>query len=171
VIREIRMLGDPVLRAPSEAVDEVDDGVRTLVADLMDTMYDADGVGLAAPQVGVGLRVIVVDTREEDGEGPLALVNPSIVEASGDTEKAEEGCLSIPGIADIVERPARVVIDALDPEGRPLRVEADGLRARALQHEVDHLDGVLFLDRLSALKRRLALQKWRKLQEEEEEGA
>jgi peptide deformylase len=171
VIREIRMLGDPVLRAPSEAVDEVDDGVRTLVADLMDTMYDADGVGLAAPQVGVGLRVIVVDTREEDGEGPLALVNPSIVEASGDTEKAEEGCLSIPGIADIVERPARVVIEALDPEGRPLRVEADGLRARALQHEVDHLDGVLFLDRLSALKRRLALQKWRKLQEEEEEGA
>jgi peptide deformylase len=168
VIREIRMLGDPVLRAPSEAVDEVDDGVRTLVADLMDTMYDADGVGLAAPQVGVGLRVIVVDTREEDGEGPLALVNPSIVEASGDTEKAEEGCLSIPGIADIVERPARVVIEALDPEGRPLRVEADGLRARALQHEVDHLDGVLFLDRLSALKRRLALQKWRKLQEEEE---
>jgi peptide deformylase len=152
-------------------VDEVDDGVRTLVADLMDTMYDADGVGLAAPQVGVGLRVIVVDTREEDGEGPLALVNPSIVEASGDTEKAEEGCLSIPGIADIVERPARVVIEALDPEGRPLRVEADGLRARALQHEVDHLDGVLFLDRLNALKRRLALQKWRKLQEEEEEGA
>ncbi|HSM35574.1 MAG TPA: peptide deformylase [Longimicrobiales bacterium] len=165
MIREIRLLGDPVLRTVADPVEDVDDDVRSLVGDLMDTMYEADGVGLAAPQVGIALRVIVVDTREEGGEGPLALVNPRIVESSSGTEKAEEGCLSIPGIADIVERSCAVVVEALDPDGQPLRVEAEGLRARALQHEVDHLDGVLFLDRLSALKRRMALQKWRKLQE------
>lgn len=167
MIREIRLFGDPVLREPAEPVAAVDDDVRALVADLVETMYEADGVGLAAPQVGVGLRVIVVDTREEEGAGALALINPRIADASAETDRAEEGCLSIPGIADIVERPVRVVVEALDPEGEPVRIEADGLSARALQHEVDHLDGVLFLDRLSALKRKMALQKWRKLQEED----
>lgn len=170
MVREIRLLGDPVLRRPSDPVPDVDDAVRALVDDLVETMYAADGVGLAAPQVGVSLRVIVVDTREEEGEGALALINPRIAEASADTDRAEEGCLSIPGIADIVERPARVVIEAVDPGGAPVRVEAEGLRARALQHEVDHLDGVLFLDRLSALKRKMALQKWRKLRDEEDAG-
>lgn len=167
MIREIRLFGDPVLREPAEPVAAVDDDVRALVADLVETMYEADGVGLAAPQVGVGLRVIVVDTREEEGAGALALINPRIADASAETDRAEEGCLSIPGIADIVERPVRVVVEALDPDGEPVRIEADGLSARALQHEVDHLDGVLFLDRLSALKRKMALQKWRKLQEED----
>lgn len=167
MIREIRLFGDPVLREPAEPVAAVGDDVRALVADLVETMYEADGVGLAAPQVGVGLRVIVVDTREEEGAGALALINPRIADASAETDRAEEGCLSIPGIADIVERPVRVVVEALDPDGEPVRIEADGLRARALQHEVDHLDGVLFLDRLSALKRKMALQKWRKLQEED----
>lgn len=166
MIREIRLFGDPVLREPAEPVAAVDDDVRALVADLVETMYEADGVGLAAPQVGVGLRVIVVDTREEEGAGALALINPRIADTSAETDRAEEGCLSIPGIADIVERPVRVVVEALDPDGEPVRIEADGLSARALQHEVDHLDGVLFLDRLSALKRKMALQKWRKLQEE-----
>lgn len=166
MIREIRLFGDPVLREPAEPVAAVDDDVRALVTDLVETMYEADGVGLAAPQVGVGLRVIVVDTREEEGAGALALINPRIADASAETDRAEEGCLSIPGIADIVERPVRVVVEALDPDGEPVRIEADGLSARALQHEVDHLDGVLFLDRLSALKRKMALQKWRKLQEE-----
>jgi len=167
VIREIRLFGDPVLREPAEPVAAIDDRVRALVADLVETMYEADGVGLAAPQVGIGLRVIVVDTREEEGSGALALINPRIADASVETDKVEEGCLSIPGIAEIVERPARVVVEALDPDGEPVRIEADGLSARALQHEVDHLDGVLFLDRLSALKRKMALQKWRKLQEED----
>ncbi len=167
MIREIRLFGDPVLREPAEPVAAIDDDVRALVADLVETMYEADGVGLAAPQVGVGLRVIVVDTREEEGVGALALINPRIADASAETDKAEEGCLSIPGIADIVERPVRVVVEALDPDGEPVRIQADGLSARALQHEVDHLDGVLFLDRLSALKRKMALQKWRKLQEED----
>lgn len=167
MIREIRLFGDPVLREPAEPVAAVDEDVRALVADLVETMYEADGVGLAAPQVGVGLRVIVVDTREEEGAGALALINPRIADASAETDRAEEGCLSIPGIADIVERPVRVVVEALDPDGEPVRIEADGLSARALQHEVDHLDGVLFLDRLSALKRKMALQKWRKLQEED----
>ena len=167
MIREIRLFGDPVLREPAEPVAAIDDRVRALVADLVETMYEADGVGLAAPQVGIGLRVIVVDTREEEGSGALALINPRIADASAETDKVEEGCLSIPGIAEIVERPARVVVEALDPDGEPVRIEADGLSARALQHEVDHLDGVLFLDRLSALKRKMALQKWRKLQEED----
>ena len=167
MIREIRLFGDPVLREPAEPVAAIDDRVRALVADLVETMYEADGVGLAAPQVGIGLRVIVVDTREEEGSGALALINPRIADASVETDKVEEGCLSIPGIAEIVERPARVVVEALDPDGEPVRIEADGLSARALQHEVDHLDGVLFLDRLSALKRKMALQKWRKLQEED----
>lgn len=167
MIREIRLFGDPVLREPAEPVAAIDDRVRALVADLVETMYEADGVGLAAPQVGIGLRVIVVDTREEEGSGALALINPRIADASAETDKVEEGCLSIPGIAEIVERPARVVVEALDPAGEPVRIEADGLSARALQHEVDHLDGVLFLDRLSALKRKMALQKWRKLQEED----
>lgn len=167
MIRDIRLFGDPVLREPAEPVAAIDDRVRALVADLVETMYEADGVGLAAPQVGIGLRVIVVDTREEKGSGALALINPRIADASAETDKAEEGCLSIPGIAEIVERPARVVVEALDPDGEPVRIEADGLSARALQHEVDHLDGVLFLDRLSALKRKMALQKWRKIQEED----
>ncbi len=167
MIREIRLLGDPVLRRSADPVPEVDDEVRALVDDLLETMYDADGVGLAAPQVGVSVRVIVVDTREEEGREALALINPRVAEASADTDKAEEGCLSIPGVADIVERPARVVVEGLDPAGAPVRLEAEGLLARALQHEVDHLDGVLFLDRLSALKRKMALQKWRKLRDEE----
>lgn len=168
MIREIRLLGDPVLRQPAQPVAEVDDAVRELVQDLVETMYDADGVGLAAPQVGISLRVIVVDTREEEGAGLKALINPRIARTSEETDRAEEGCLSIPGVADIVERPASVVIEGLDPDGSPVTLEADGLFARALQHEVDHLDGVLFLDRLSALKRKMALQKWRKLRDEED---
>ncbi|MEN8375824.1 MAG: peptide deformylase [Gemmatimonadota bacterium] len=169
MIRDIRLLGDPVLRAPAEAVGDVDEDIRKLVADMLETMYDADGVGLAAPQIGVGLRVIVVDPGEDEESGPVALINPRITRRSAELEKAEEGCLSIPGIADIVERPAGVVVEALGEDGGPLTVAAEGLQARVLQHEVDHLDGVLFLDRLSALKRRMALQKWRKLQEEEKE--
>ena len=158
----IRLLGDPVLRQKAEPVDEIDDDLRRLMDDMMDTMYAADGVGLAAPQVGVSRRVIVVDIREQDTP-PFALVNPEIVERSEEVARDEEGCLSIPGLKDIVERPARVVVEGLDRDGNPRRIEAEGLLARVLQHEVDHLDGILFIDRLSPLKRQLLLKKWQKV--------
>lgn len=159
---EIRMMGDPVLREKAEAIAEVDDDVRRLAQDMFDAMYTADGVGLAAPQVGISRRLIVVDPREE-GVEPVALVNPSVVEVGDEPDRAEEGCLSIPGLREVVERPATVVVEALDLDGEAVRIEADGLLARVLLHEVDHLDGVLFLDRVSPLKRKMLLKKWDKV--------
>lgn len=161
-VREIRLLGDPVLRQEAEPVDVVDDEVRQLMDDMLETMYDADGVGLAAPQVGVSRRVIVVDVRDPDVP-PFGLVNPVIVERSEEVARAEEGCLSIPGVSEIVERSASVVVEALDRDGNPVRIAAQGLLARALQHEVDHLDGILFFDRVSPLKRNMILKRWRKI--------
>jgi peptide deformylase len=161
-VREIRLLGDPVLRQKAEPVAEVDDEIRRLIADMFETMYDADGVGLAAPQVGVSLRVIVVDPRDESVP-PFALVNPEIVERAEEVERGEEGCLSIPGLREIVERSARVVVEGLDRDGLPRRIEAEGLVARILQHEIDHLDGILFIDRLSPLKRQMLLRRWQKV--------
>lgn len=166
-VRKIEMLGSETLRQPAEEVAEVDDDLRTLIRDMFETMYEAEGIGLAAPQVGVSQRVIVVDVREEDST-PLVLINPRIVESSSAKEKAEEGCLSIPGVASVVERPAEVIVEATTEEGEPIRIEADGLLGRCLQHEVDHLDGVLFIDRLSALKRNMVLKKYRNLLAEQE---
>jgi peptide deformylase len=132
---------------------------------MFDTMYAEEGVGLAAPQVGVSSRVIVVDPRDE-GIEPFALVNPGVVELGTELVRDEEGCLSIPGLKEIVERPATVKVEALDREGRPITIEAGGLVARILQHEVDHLDGILFVDRVSALKRRMLLKRWQKVKPE-----
>ena len=163
-LREIRIMGDKVLRERARPVETVTEETHRLVRDMFDTMYDAGGIGLAAPQVGVSQRVLVVDVAEEEGvQHRHALVNPVAAERGGTIEKAVEGCLSIPGIEELVPRPARVVVEGSDTEGAPVRIEADGLLARALQHEIDHLDGVLFLDRLSQLKRSLLLRKWRKL--------
>ena len=164
MIREIRLLGDPVLRARAEAIPEVTPEMRTLVSDMFETMYQAEGVGLAAPQIGLGIRVIVVDPHDEVTK-PFALFNAEVVSQGSDTDKGEEGCLSIPGIRDVVERPLNVVVEALDIDGEPVRIEAEGFLARVLQHEVDHLNGVLFLDHLSPIKRRMALAKWRKSRE------
>ena len=161
MIREIRMLGDAVLREKAEPVGEVTDELRRLVADMFETMYAAEGVGLAAPQIGLGIRVIVIDPHDEATE-PFALFDADVVATGVETDKGEEGCLSIPGIRDLVERPSTCVVEGLDRQGRPVRIEAEGMLARILQHEVDHLNGVLFLDRLSPIKRRLALQKWKK---------
>ncbi|HLU25385.1 MAG TPA: peptide deformylase [Longimicrobiales bacterium] len=161
-VREIRILGDPVLRRRAEPVTVIDDEIRRLVEDMVETMYDADGVGLAAPQVGVSRRVIVVDTREP-GVPKLALINPEIVERSDELDRGEEGCLSIPGLKEIVERPDRVVVEAQDTSGQPVRIEAEGLLARVLQHEVDHLDGILFIDRVSPLKRQMLMKRWQKV--------
>ena len=162
-LREIVIMGDKTLRERAGPVEEVTQETRMLVRDMFDTMYDAGGIGLAAPQVGVSRRVLVVDVGEGAEGGRHALVNPVVVERGRSIEKEVEGCLSIPGIEELVARPERVVVEGLDPGGGAVRLEARGLLARALQHEIDHLDGVLFIDRLSQLKRSLLLRKWRKL--------
>lgn len=161
-IRKLRFMGDPVLREKAEPVESVTAEVRTLIGDMFDTMYAEEGVGLAAPQVGIGLRVIVIDAREDDIE-PFALINPQIVRLGDEVGRDEEGCLSIPGLKEIVERPTTVVVEAMNPDGEPVSIDAGGLLARILQHEVDHLDGILFLDRVSALKRKLLLNRWQKV--------
>ena len=162
-ILDIEILGSRVLREKAAPVEAVTDDVRRLVRDMIDTMYDAEGIGLAAPQVGISERILVVDVADEEENRHMhALVNPVIVEFGNKTEKESEGCLSIPGIEEMVTRPASVIVEALTPDGDPVRIEADGLLARALQHEVDHLDGILFIDRLSPLKRGMVLRKWRK---------
>ena len=168
-IREIKILGDPVLREPAEEIGELDDEVRVLVKDMLETMYHADGIGLAAPQVGISRRVVVVDLRDEDenGVGTVALINPKVVESSRKKDKAPEGCLSIPGVEEVVERPEGVTVEGLDPDGDPVDLTISGLLSRAIQHEIDHLNGILFIDRVSPLKRRMLLKKWRKSRAEE----
>lgn len=156
-ILDLHVLGSPVLRQASAPVKVVDDETRRFIADLFATMEAAQGVGLAANQVGVATRVAVIDA-----EGTrLALVNPKITAKSG-KEKGEEGCLSIPDFFGDVTRPDTVTLEALDEQGKPYTVELKGLAARAAQHEIDHLDGILFLDHLSPLKRRSMLSKWKK---------
>ena len=160
-LRKLHLLGSPVLRQRASPVAAVDDEVRRLVDDLFETMRAAKGVGLAANQVGVARRVAVVDVGDDDPP-PLVLVNPRIVQASDLTESVEEGCLSIPDIFGEVERSVSVTIEALDRDGHPYRLDVSGFKARAVQHELDHLDGVLFLDHLSAVKRALLVAKWKK---------
>jgi len=161
----IQMLGAEVLRRRADEVGEIDEKLRGFIDDMFETMYDAEGIGLAAPQVGVSRRVIVVDVHQPDTE-PFAMINPVVVETGRETEQADEGCLSIPGISARVERTERIVVEGLDRDGAPMRVEADGILARCLLHEIDHLDGVLFIDRISPLKRRMVLQKFRRLERE-----
>lgn len=153
----LHLLGSPVLRQHSQEVKTVDDEVRRLVEDMFETMDAAKGIGLAANQVGVGRRVAVVDV---DGDR-FAMIDPQIVETEG-RAVAEEGCLSIPDIYGDVTRPERVVVEAVDAEGNRYRKEATGLKARAIQHEIDHLDGILFLDHLSLIKRQMLLARWRR---------
>lgn len=162
-------MGDPVLREEAAAVEAVDDGLRALARDMFDTMYESDGVGLAANQVGVLKRLIVVDPREQDVT-PMALVNPRVVVTGDEDERAEEGCLSMPGLREVVERKSSVTVEALDLNGETVRIEAEGLHARVLLHEIDHLDGVLFLDRVSPLKRKMLLKKWKKVRADLENG-
>jgi peptide deformylase len=157
-ILDIRVLGDPVLRKPTKPVTEVTDELRRLIADMFETMYAAEGIGLAAPQVGRSERVAVVDVEGKK----FALINPEIVSSNGAREKAEEGCLSIPDIYGDVERPPEVTIRALDENGNQYEASANELLGRCFQHEIDHLDGKLFIDYLSPLKRKAALAKWEK---------
>ncbi len=159
----IELLGAPVLRQRATEVEAVDDDVRRLVRSMFATMYAASGQGLAAPQVGVSKRIVVLDVPESDAPA-YALINPRIVERSDESDRAIEGCLSIPGVSEVVERSSRVVVEALDADGAPLRIEAEGELARCLQHEIDHLDGILYIDHLSPLKRKMLLDRYRKLQ-------
>lgn len=141
--------GEPILRRKAKPLGRVTKKIRRLISDMFDTMYDADGAGLAAPQIGESLRVIVVDA----GAGGVALVDPEIVSSSGEDTEVE-GCLSIPGQAGYVTRAAEVVVRGLGEDGKRREVRGEGLLARALQHEIDHLDGILFIDKATGLRRR-----------------
>ena len=151
------------LKKPSSPVEKIDDSIRKLVSDMIETMYDAPGVGLAAPQVGVNKRVIVADASDDDGEksGPLIIINPEIVSKEGDTV-FEEGCLSVPDFTAEVDRAERVRVRGEDGEGNPVDIETGGLLAIVLQHEIDHLDGILFVDRIGSVKRDIFKRKFKK---------
>ncbi len=156
-VRDLHLLGSPVLRQQSAEVALVDGAVRRFIDDLFETMDAAKGVGLAANQVGTATRIAVVGVQEER----FVMVNPVIVSTEG-RDRAEEGCLSIPDAYGEVTRPERIVLEAVDRNGQPYRKEATGLLARAIQHEIDHLDGILFIDHLGALKRQLLVARWKK---------
>lgn len=156
-ILPIRTLGDPVLRQPAGPVEDFDDALRALAEDMIETMHEAPGVGLAAPQVGRSIRLIVYDI----GEGPASLVNPTLSSQEGE-QVGEEGCLSIPGLYFEVRRAMRVTAEGFDTSGRPVRIEAEELLARVLQHEVDHIDGMLFIDRLDEEERKRAMAELRR---------
>ena len=149
-VLKVRRYGDPVLRRRAEPIATVTPEIRRLADDMIETMYDEVGIGLAAPQVGVSMRVLVVG--DEEGRGVQVLVNPAIT-AQGGTVTAEEGCLSLPGIFAQVTRSEWVTLQAQDLEGKAISITARGLRSRVFQHEIDHLDGVLFIDRVDAVTR------------------
>jgi peptide deformylase len=163
-IRPLIILPDPVLRQVSKPVEKVDAALRKLSADMLETMYDAPGIGLAAIQIGEPLRMLVVDlSKEEEPKTPQIFINPEILESGEDRSTYEEGCLSIPDYYADVERPASVRVRYLDADGKQQEVMADGLLATCLQHEIDHLNGVLFIDHISKLKRDMVVKKFKKL--------
>ncbi|MCB0359152.1 MAG: peptide deformylase [Bdellovibrionales bacterium] len=165
-ILDILLYPDERLRQVAEPVPEINDSVRQLLDDMAETMYRAPGIGLAATQVGRNLRVITVDVGPDDDDGSpgvlYQLVNPEIVHEAGRVE-SEEGCLSLPDIRDRVRRSAEIVVNARDRDGKPVTIEASGLLAICLQHEIDHLNGVLFIDHISKLKRDMVVRKFTKL--------
>lgn len=162
-IRDIRFYPDPILKRRALPVDEVDEKIRRLIDDMAETMYAAPGIGLAAPQIGVHLRVIVADVTPKDVESQLiSVVNPEVVWSDG-TIIQEEGCLSIPGMTVDIERKQRIRLIGLDREGKELDIQAEGLLAISLQHEIDHLEGRLIVDKISRLKRDIYRRKMRKV--------
>ena len=162
-IRDIITLPDKRLRLNSEPVKHVDAGVRKLIDDMFETMYKAPGIGLAAIQIGVAKRVVTMDlSKKEDNHEPQVFINPEIVWKSDETAKYEEGCLSIPEYYEEVERPKEVKVKYLVRDGKPAEIEATGLLATCLQHEIDHINGVLFIDHLSKLKRDRVIKKFAK---------
>lgn len=166
-IRPLILLPDPKLREVSKPVERVDDDLRKFADDMLETMYDAPGIGLAAIQVGEPRRLLVLDVAEKDEpRNPQVFINPEIVERSDARNVHEEGCLSIPDYYAEVERPAEVTVDYVDLDGKKQTLKADGILATCLQHEIDHLNGVLFIDYLSKLKRDMVVRKFKKLARE-----
>jgi peptide deformylase len=154
MIRPIKTYPDEILRKPAEEVESVTDEVRGLCGDMIETMRAAHGVGLAANQVGVALRIVTVDTGSDKESAPVAVINPKIVSLEGE-ETAEEGCLSIPGFYEPVKRAKKALVRGITVDGEDFRIECSGLVARAFQHELDHLEGILFVDHLSPIKKQL----------------
>ena len=146
---DIHYLGDRVLRQPAKRIAKVDDKIRTIIREMLQTMYSADGIGLAAPQVGINKQLIVIDIAlDKPDEPPLVLINPKIVKSSSNFCNSEEGCLSIPGVYLEVTRPEEIEVSYKNEQGKPCKMKANGLLSRAIQHEMDHLDGVMFVDRV-----------------------
>jgi len=167
MILPLVILPDPILREVSKPVERVDDAVRRLADDMVETMYDAPGIGLAAIQIGQPLRMLVIDlSKEDEPKAPQLFINPQIVARGEGASVYEEGCLSIPDYYAEVERPDTVTVNYIDRDGKERQVAADGLLATCLQHEIDHLNGVLFIDHISKLKRDMVVRKFRKLARE-----
>ncbi len=163
-IRPIITLPDPVLRLVSDPIETVDKGVLQLADDMLETMYDAPGVGLAAIQIGVAKRLVVLDVADEDEQQvPLTLINPEVVKVGEELRGHEEGCLSIPEVLVEIERPTPVTVRYVDRDGNNQELEANGLLGTAIQHEIDHLDGKLIIDYMSRLKRDMVMRKFKKL--------
>jgi len=163
MIRPLMRYGADVLHLPAATVTEVTPEIDRLITDMVETMYAAPGIGLAAPQVGVPLRILVIDLSiGRDPKGLITMINPEFVERGG-MQLEEEGCLSVPGFNATVVRPLRAIVKGLDREGHPQQIEGEGLLARAFQHEIDHLDGMLFVDRLRGIKKEMIVRKIRKL--------
>ncbi|RYE56666.1 MAG: peptide deformylase [Rhizobiaceae bacterium] len=162
-IKPLIILPDPILRQASAPIEQVDDAVRNLSNDMLETMYDAPGIGLAAIQVGVARRMLVIDLSKEDEEKqPQVFINPEILQSSDERSVYEEGCLSIPDYYAEVERPAKITLKFLGLDGKEQLLDAEGLLATCLQHEIDHLNGVLFIDHISRLKREMVVRKFTK---------
>ena len=162
-IKPLIILPDPVLRELSKPVETVNDDIRRLADDMLETMYDAPGIGLAAIQIGVPRRMLVIDvSKEGEDKQPLVFINPEIVSTSDERSVYEEGCLSIPDYYAEVERPAALTVNYIDRDGKSQSVQADGLLATCLQHEIDHLNGTLFIDHISKLKREMVIRKFTK---------
>ncbi|MEH6690570.1 MAG: peptide deformylase [Pseudorhizobium pelagicum] len=162
-IKPLIILPDPILRQPSRPFEQVDTEVLRLADDMLETMYDAPGIGLAAVQIGVPRRLLVIDiSRDDEDNKPQVFINPEIVASSDDRSVYEEGCLSIPDYYAEVERPATVTVQYIGRDGKQETVEADGLLATCLQHEIDHLNGILFIDHISRLKREMVIKKFTK---------
>ncbi|MBB3287452.1 MULTISPECIES: peptide deformylase [Rhizobium] len=162
-IKPLIILPDPLLRQASKPIEQIDTEIQRLADDMLETMYDAPGIGLAAIQIGVPRRMLVIDVaREGEEKKPLVFINPEIVASSDERSVYEEGCLSIPDYYAEVERPARVTVKHLDRDGKELVTEAEGLLATCVQHEIDHLNGVLFIDHISRLKREMVIKKFTK---------
>ncbi|MBB3426398.1 MULTISPECIES: peptide deformylase [unclassified Rhizobium] len=162
-IKPLIILPDPLLRQASKPIEQIDTEIQRLADDMLETMYDAPGIGLAAIQIGVPRRMLVIDVaREGEEKTPLVFINPEIVASSDERSVYEEGCLSIPDYYAEVERPARVTVKHLDRNGKEQLTEADGLLATCVQHEIDHLNGVLFIDYISRLKREMVIKKFTK---------